>query len=692
MRDKKATDLSRLLPDLGVDELTEEDEDLIGELVKLVQTTGSLDILDDIFLMDYDTKPVTPKEFLSSRFYMGPIVESLYPKWREELEYVLDPENKINEWVLYGSIGTGKTTAACVAQFYKLYWLTCMKSPQKIFGLTEHFPVYLAFFSVTKGKAEDAISSKFQSLMNMSPYFRELLPKNPRKVFLQGAANIFGAGYREHPKKDDLFELVLPHNLHLLFGSQTQHALSLDVFSATLDEMNFRGKKSINEADDENSAQALYHQVRTRIESRFMNAGYNPGLVINISSARASDSFVEQRIEEVRERGLTNVRVSDFALWDVKPGRYGDKFFKVFVGSGFRSSRILEPKETVDDMKSGEQIIDVPETFRESFETGLDTAIRDLGGVATASISKLFKRREDIPAAVGKYVNPIQPETIEIGMKDTLEVSDYFDMELVSRYDNVERHLNHFPRAGRFVHVDLAKNGDCVGITSLCIPYYYEKKIPHYDLENEFIVLKLPFVFVDFSVRIKAPKLDEISFEKVRQFVVWLRDNAGYNIVKVSYDSWQSIHSIQLLNQNGFETETISVDKTDEPYMALLAAFTERRLMKPPHGFLDEELRGLDHDITSARGAVDHPRNGSKDVADSLAGAYTNALTYIHKHGFGAIGAHLVQENILPGLFKKHPKEIKAAKMSKELGYDEPVYHESGYDGRFYGKSRLAVE
>jgi hypothetical protein len=500
MRDKKATDLSRLLPDLAQSELNEEDEALIAELVKLVQTTGTTDILDDIFLMDYDTKPVTPQEFLSSRFYMGPIVESLYPKWREELEYVLDPENRVNEWILYGSIGTGKTTAACVAQFYKLYWLTCMKSPQKIFGLTEHFPVYLAFFSVTKGKAEDAISAKFQSLMNMSPYFREILPKNPRKVFLQGAANIFGAGYREHPKKDDLFELVLPHNLHLLFGSQTQHALSLDVFSATLDEMNFRGKKSINEADDENSAQALYHQVRTRIESRFMNAGYNPGLVINISSARASDSFVEQRIEEVRERRLKNVRVSDFALWDVKPGRYGDKFFKVFVGSGFRSSRILEPGETVDDMKSGEQIIDAPETFRESFETGLDNAIRDLAGVATASISKLFKRREDIPAALGQYVNPVQPETIEIGMKDTLEVSDYFDMELISRYDNIQRHLNHFPRAGRFVHVDLAKNGDCVGITCLCIPYYYEKKIPHYDLENEFIILKLPFVFVDFTL------------------------------------------------------------------------------------------------------------------------------------------------------------------------------------------------
>jgi len=157
--------------------------------------------LDSIFYEDYDEKPVSPREFLNSTYYLGPFCYSLYPRWKEELLRVLDPRNGINEWILYGSIGTGKTSAACVAQLYKLYLLSCMKSPQKLFGLAEHFPVYFAFFSVTKGKAEDAINAKFQSMMNMSPYFREKLEKNPRKVFLQGAANLFGAGYREHPKK-----------------------------------------------------------------------------------------------------------------------------------------------------------------------------------------------------------------------------------------------------------------------------------------------------------------------------------------------------------------------------------------------------------------------------------------------------------------------------------------------------------
>lgn len=690
MKPKSQNDLADLFPDLDLTSLTGADEDVLQEIIKYLETTGDTNLLEQLFYLDYNTKPASPQEFLHSPYYLGPFTKALYPRWLDELEYVLAPENEINEWIIYGSIGTGKTSAACVAQMYKLYWLTCMKTPQKIFGLAEHFPLYLAFFSVTKGKAEDAINAKFQSLMNMSPYFRESLPKNPRKVFLQGAANMFGAGYREHPKKDDLFELVLPHNIHLLFGSQTHHALSLDVFSATLDEMNFRSKKSIRDEEDENSAKMLYHQVRTRIESRFRNAAYNPGLVINISSARASDSFVEQRIQEARERNIKHVHISDFALWDVKPGQYGNTKFQVFVSGGFRSSRILSPGEAIKDLRPEERIIEVPEVFRESFENSLDASIRDIAGVATASINKLFKQRELIKEANGKYLNPIQPETIEIGLRGGLEISDFFDLEEVSKFDNIRRRLLHYPRAGRFIHIDLAKNGDCVGITGLCVPYYYTKKLPHSDQSSNDITLKLPFVFVDFFCRVKAPKMDEISFEKVRQFIVWLRDNVGYPVVRVSYDSWQSIHSIQLLQENGFEAETISVDKTDEPYMELLNAFVERRIMKPPCEILDEELKNLEYDISAARGSVDHPRTKSKDVSDSLAGAYYSALTWIHKNGFGAIGAQMVQEVTIKALFNKTPKELKAAKVSKELGYEEPVHLNTGYDGRFYGTSNFS--
>ena len=145
---RNKTDISRILPAIRAEECTSEDEQLVAELLDYMnQTGGNTDVLDDMFLCDYEEKPVTPHEFLNSPFYMGSFVKALYPKWKEELLYILDPKNAINEWVVYGSIGTGKTSAACVAQLYKLYWLTCMKSPQKLFGLAPLFPVYFAFSS-----------------------------------------------------------------------------------------------------------------------------------------------------------------------------------------------------------------------------------------------------------------------------------------------------------------------------------------------------------------------------------------------------------------------------------------------------------------------------------------------------------------------------------------------------------------
>lgn len=589
-----------------------------------------------------------------------------------------------------GGFISHNTTAACCAQLYKLHILTCMKSPQKLFGLAPNFPIYISFFSTTKGKAEDAINSKFQSMLNMSPYFRESLPKNPRKVFLTGGASIFGPGYKEHPKKDDLFELVLPHNVHLLFGSQTGHALSLDIFAAVLDEMNFRGKKSIKEEEDENSARALYDHVRTRIASRFASASDMPGLVINISSAKAQDSFVEQRITQIRENQDRSAHISDFALWDVKPGKYSSDTFKVFVGSGYRASRILAEGEEIPDVRRDETIIDVPENFRSLFEENLANAIRDIAGVATAGINSLFTRPEVLMEAEGDYPNAIYPEILEVGIDNDVEIADHFDLDLVSNYDNIRRHLANFPGVDRFIHVDLALNADRASITSTCLPYYFKRYIENEDDPAKKVVQHLPFVYVDFFCCVKAPNMDEISFEKIRQFLIWLRNVAGYPVRRITYDSWQSIHSMQLLKGDGFDAEALSVDRTDEPYMELLSAYNEHRIVQPKYALVHQELRKLKHDIRAAKGRVDHPPGGSKDVADSLAGSLFNALKFLHEHGFAGIGSELVTEKLIKDLFKSK-SDKKAQKIAKELELKEPVHLPKGYDGQFYGRSRFGI-
>lgn len=652
--------------------LSSEEMELVLALASDIVESGDVEkVKHTIDAEDYIETPVTPEEFFSEPYYIGPFAKSLYSTWREELCYVLAPENQIKEWVIYGSLGCGKSTAAICAQLYTTYLLGCMKSPQKAYGLAEHFPIYLAFFNITKAKAQDSLARKFETILNFSPYFREKFPKNMRRVFLPNAAAMFGAGYREHPKKEDLYQISLPHNVHLLFGSRTQHVLSLDIFSAVLDEMNFRVKKSVLQSEDEDSAEFLYNQIQRRIASRFLD---HPGLLINISSAKAHTSFIEQRIEDIRKGDIKHVHISDFALWEIKKWRYtSGKNFQVFVGSGYKGNRILAEDE-VDtiELHPGERIVHVPEEHREDFESNVDMALRDIAGVATAAVNRLFNNPEIINQAVAlDRENPVQPETLDIGLRNKDRIEHHFDTDFVSYYNNIERLLNFHRGVSRFIHVDLSKTGDHTGICGGCIPKFFERKTKNeHDQE---VIQRLPFLFVDFFVGIRAPKGDQIDYEKVRQFLLWLRETPRYNIVRISYDSYQSVHSLQMLETAGIETETISVDRTDEPYLELYNAFLEHRVSIPKHSILLRELRDLIHDITGRVGNVDHARGNSKDIADSLCGMYANVLSYYNKHSIKALGA----VEIVDWSLKDHlvsPKPKIAAKISKEMGFKEPVF------------------
>jgi len=128
---------------------------------------------------------------------------------------------------------------------------------------------------------------------------------------------------------------------------------------------------------------------------------------------------------------------------------------------------------------------------------------------------------------------------------------------------------------------------------------------------------------VDFVLRITTDESGEdIDFEKIVRFVMWLKRN-GYWIRRVTYDSWQSAHSIQQFKTYRMEAGVRSVDRTTVPYNVLKRALAERRIIAPFHSYLNVELGSLMY--LSDRDKVDHPKQnadgtpGSKDCADALA-------------------------------------------------------------------------
>lgn len=176
----------------------------------------------------------------------------------------------------------------------------------------------------------------------------------------------------------------------------------------------------------------------------------------------------------------------------------------------------------------------------------------------------------------------------------------------------------------RFVHVDLGLSRDACGVAMAhkpvpgC-PYFQAKDEPN---------PKARKIVLDVAMQIAPPRereaKAEISFERVRQLIYdW--EERGFKIKggQVSYDGWQSIDSQQMLKRKGFRTAEFSLDRDLDGHDTLQELINTNELSFYPHPILIREAKAL----SLMRGKkVDHPKNGSKDVVDAVAGACYFAL------------------------------------------------------------------
>ena len=135
----------------------------------------------------------------------------------------------------------------------------------------------------------------------------------------------------------------------------------------------------------------------------------------------------------------------------------------------------------------------------------------------------------------------------------------------------------------------------------------------------------LPVIELDLVLEVKPPRNGEISFESIRRLFYRLRDQAGVNLKWISYDTFQSRDSVQILRQKGFASDLVSMDKTPIPYEVTKTAFYDGRINAPAHPKAVREFSQLERDPQN--GKIDHPPRGSKDLADAIAGV-VYGLTY----------------------------------------------------------------
>ena len=160
----------------------------------------------------------------------------------------------------------------------------------------------------------------------------------------------------------------------------------------------------------------------------------------------------------------------------------------------------------------------------------------------------------------------------------------------------------------RYIHVDLGLKRDRAALSMVHGAGFTEIKT---SMGTEL----LPIINVDLVYYWEAVPGKEINFASVRQMILDL--NRKFELASVTFDQWQSVDMIQTLRSLGVPADLHSVKKTD--YDTLMTSIYDRRL----RGYWSELL--VEDELLKLRlinnNKLDHPTKGTKDLADSLAGA-----------------------------------------------------------------------
>jgi hypothetical protein len=535
----------------------------------------------------YALLPVDMRTFVESEGFLNSR-GVLYPAVMEELREL--NSGKYDEAVLTGAIGTGKSTIALFTTAYQLYVLSCLKDPHRLFSLDPASEIVFAFQSLTKMLAESIDYTRFRTMIEDSAYFTHHFP------FRKSLGS----------------EMVFPKNIVVRpLSGNVNAAIGSNIFGGIIDEINFMAvvEQSKNAADGGTFDQAneMYNSIVRRRKSRFMTAGgHLPGVLCLVSSKRYPGEFTDRKQVEAREEitrtGKTTIFIYDRRLWEIKPkGIYGQERFKLFLGDVARKPRILETGTEVA-AEDSHLVMEVPEEFRSEFTRDILSAIRDIAGSATFALHPFIVNTEAVAKAFGARQSVLSTQETDFVVARPLLYP--------------KRILR--PDEPRLAHVDLGLTGDSAGVAVGWVEGF--AKVPRSD--NTFEMM--PVINFDLILEVKPPQGGEIEFENIRRLFYKLRE-AGMNLKWISFDTYQSADSIQLLRQKGFTTGTYSMDATSIAYDFTKSAFYDGRIRAPLHEKALSEMVRLERNPQT--GLIDHPPNFSKDCSDAVAGVVFG-LTY----------------------------------------------------------------
>lgn len=538
---------------------------------------------------EFNERPATMDEFLGTGYLN--IRDGIRPGILKALTDIFEQrpnELRISQFeraLLTGAIGIGKTTFASIALPYMAHWVLCLKDPQKYFGLLPGSRIAFMQMSTSEQQAREVIFGDIVARIKNCEWFRDNFPMDPKFT-------------RQIRFEKDVW--ILP-------GDSAETSFEgYNILGGILDEGD--SHKITAEKD---FAQQGFETIESRVASRFVDNS-DPereghlGLLIVIGQMKKASGFMARQYRAFKlDPKAYVVRMS---IWE----SFGwDKYTRA---DGTRNSfwyqikrRMIVPP-AVGAILDPDECIEIPNAFLAQFRNNPEKALRDLAGIPPATADPFISLVDKIEEARDKWVERTEGSS---PVSESVTAPKFASWFLA----------NGDPRK-RVLHVDVAisPNGDALGMAM-----GYVEKLVTVDEEEK------PYIVIDFMLRVRAAPGTEIMLSDVRRIIYDLRDVRRFRLKKVTYDGFQSTDTLQQLRKKRFEAENVSVDKTVLPYEDLREAIYESRIEFPRYmtymNLGDTELVEVAYkeltELSVQKNKVDHPANGSKDLADCLA-----AVTY----------------------------------------------------------------
>jgi hypothetical protein len=582
------------------------------------------DLIDILDGEEFDERPVDLRTFVTSPDYLGlpPLSELQYELIEKSSQIYKEATLKKLFGEDEGSLRFKQTCNEVIAQLGK------GSGKDYCSTISVSYIVYLllclkdpaTYYGKPPGDSIDILNVAINAQQASNVFFKGFKTRIDRSPWFVGK-------YEAKASEVKFDKSITVHSGH----SERESWEGYNVIVVVLDEISGFAIENTTGHDQAKTGEAIYDMYRASVASRFPDFGK----VILLSFPRFKNDYIQTHYESVIAEKETVIRSVLMKMDEDLPDHTeGNEITVEWEEDHIKSylyPKTYAIKRPTWDVNPTKKIEDFKVDF---YRNSLD-ALGRFACMPPEAVDAFFKSREKIEKAFYK---------MNIAVDQFGRLEEWFQPEKDKEY---------------FIHVDLAQKHDHCAVAMAHVNNWVNVKVT-----SEYSQ-PAPIVEVD-AVRFWTPTSDKsVDFTEVKDYILSLKTR-GFNIRVCTFDRWNSHDMMQQLKQYGINTELLSVAKKHYDDMAMIVA--EERVSGPAIKLLIDELLQL----RIMRDKVDHPRKGSKDLADAVCGAIFNSISRTKQENDREIKIHTYESMSYDNDSNGNDEEtvlnmIRAPKMPSDL-------------------------